>query len=273
MTRVAVVADSAVLRAGLSSLIASDPGLVLIDVRHESAFSTGLGLFDRAVWGQLTSADPDVVVWAPSRELVEQLDGAAGNVADDSAFEGAGDVRMDAQRPDTADGFDDGRVGDSRLDDTRLDDARSDGDFVTPALVVFVDVADARVAARALAAGAGAVVTRTADAAEVLAVVQAVAAGLSVLPRGLVRELLGGAFSAESATSRPVETIVSPLTPREQEVLALLAQGLANKAIAPKLGISEHTVKAHVAAIYEKLGAGNRAEAVVLAARRGLLML
>ncbi len=53
----------------------------------------------------------------------------------------------------------------------------------------------------------------------------------------------------------------------------LLAEGLANKQIAPRLGISEHTVKAHVAAVFAKLGAGTRAEAVVTAARRGLLML
>jgi DNA-binding NarL/FixJ family response regulator len=63
------------------------------------------------------------------------------------------------------------------------------------------------------------------------------------------------------------------LTPREREVLALLAEGLANKMIAPRLGISEHTVKTHVAAVYEKLHARNRAEAVVAAARQGLLLL
>jgi DNA-binding CsgD family transcriptional regulator len=65
----------------------------------------------------------------------------------------------------------------------------------------------------------------------------------------------------------------SLLTPREREVLALLAEGLPNKLIAPRLGISENTVKAHVASIYDKVGASNRAEAVVAAARLGLLML
>jgi DNA-binding NarL/FixJ family response regulator len=64
-----------------------------------------------------------------------------------------------------------------------------------------------------------------------------------------------------------------PLTARESEVLQLLAQGLANKQIAVALGISEHTVKFHVSAIYAKLGAASRTEAVSLAARRGLLVL
>ena len=60
-----------------------------------------------------------------------------------------------------------------------------------------------------------------------------------------------------------------PLTPREVDVLAQLAQGLTNKQIALALGISEHTVKYHISAIYGKLGALNRAEAVRVGVRRG----
>jgi len=63
------------------------------------------------------------------------------------------------------------------------------------------------------------------------------------------------------------------LTPREQEVLELLAEGLPNKAIAAQLGISDQTVKFHVASISAKLGATNRTEAVRIALRRGLLTL
>ena len=62
-----------------------------------------------------------------------------------------------------------------------------------------------------------------------------------------------------------------PLTAREIEVLELLAEGLSNKAIAARLGISDQTVKFHVAAITGKLGAANRTEAVRRALRRGLL--
>jgi DNA-binding NarL/FixJ family response regulator len=64
-----------------------------------------------------------------------------------------------------------------------------------------------------------------------------------------------------------------PLTAREVQVLELLAEGLPNKAIAVRLGISDQTVKFHVAAISGKLGAANRTEAVRLAVRRGLITL
>jgi DNA-binding NarL/FixJ family response regulator len=67
--------------------------------------------------------------------------------------------------------------------------------------------------------------------------------------------------------------IVEPLTTREVEVLELLAEGLANKAIAQRLGISDQTVKFHVASISGKLGAANRTDAVRRAVRRGLVTL
>jgi len=64
-----------------------------------------------------------------------------------------------------------------------------------------------------------------------------------------------------------------PLTPREVQVLELLAEGLPNKAIALRMGISDQTVKFHVAAIAGKLGAANRTDAVRRAVRRGLISL
>lgn len=71
----------------------------------------------------------------------------------------------------------------------------------------------------------------------------------------------------------PDTSLPEPLTPRELEVLTLLAEGLSNKAIARRLQISDHTVKFHVNAIMGKLQAQSRTEAVVTAARLGLLML
>jgi DNA-binding NarL/FixJ family response regulator len=69
------------------------------------------------------------------------------------------------------------------------------------------------------------------------------------------------------------EAAVEPLTPREREVLELVAEGMSNRAIAERLAISEHTVKFHVGALLGKLSAATRAELVAIALRRGLIML
>ena len=68
-------------------------------------------------------------------------------------------------------------------------------------------------------------------------------------------------------------SLIEPLTPREREVLQMLAQGRGNKEIAARLKISEHTVKFHVASILGKLGASTRTEAVSIALRRGLVLI
>lgn len=70
-----------------------------------------------------------------------------------------------------------------------------------------------------------------------------------------------------------LESLPEPLTARERQVLALLAEGLPNKGIASALDISDQTVKFHVAAIIGKLGASNRTDAVRRAVRRGLVTL
>ncbi len=99
------------------------------------------------------------------------------------------------------------------------------------------------------------------------AAVHAVAAGLAVVPaasfRGQLPELPSHALAPRT----------NELTPRERQVLELLVTGESNKRIARRLGISVPTVKFHVAAILTKLGAHGRAEAIVIAFRRGLVML
>ena len=82
------------------------------------------------------------------------------------------------------------------------------------------------------------------------------------------------AASASAAAAGDDETAFDePLTAREVQVLELLAEGLPNKAIAARLGISDQTVKFHVASIAGKLGAANRTDAVRRAVRRGLITL
>lgn len=118
----------------------------------------------------------------------------------------------------------------------------------------------------ALSAGARGLLFRDVAPATLLAALRAVARGLSVFEPAL---------SAVRTTARNASSTASPegLTPREREVLALLAEGLSNKAIANRLDISEHTAKFHVNAVLAKLGVQRRTEAVVLAARMGLVTL
>jgi DNA-binding NarL/FixJ family response regulator len=110
---------------------------------------------------------------------------------------------------------------------------------------------------------------RDASAEEVLAAVRTVANGLTVVDPTRLPELLPAAERARAASNGVGET----LTPREMEVLQLIADGLPNKTIATQLGISEHTAKFHVSSVLAKLNALSRTEAVSTAARRGLLVL
>jgi len=92
-----------------------------------------------------------------------------------------------------------------------------------------------------------------------------------IADRGLRSADLNRSINPHSAILNPQSS--DPLTPREVQVLELLAEGLPNKAIAARLGISDQTVKFHVAAISGKLGAANRTDAVRLAVRLGLITL
>jgi DNA-binding NarL/FixJ family response regulator len=110
---------------------------------------------------------------------------------------------------------------------------------------------------------------KDAGALELSRAIEAVAAGLVVAQPPLAHRLLA---PIPDTGLRPVAEDGS-LTPREHEVLQLVAEGLPNKTIARRLGISEHTVKFHLTSILTKLDASSRTEAVSLGARRGLIAL
>jgi DNA-binding NarL/FixJ family response regulator len=138
------------------------------------------------------------------------------------------------------------------------------------AFVVLVQGADLEV--EALHAGAQAILPRSAGRGEIVVAIQAVTGGLAVLPHDLVATLLNGGAPADPMPGHD-EAGGARLTPRELEVLAAMADGASNKAIARRLEISFHTAKFHVAAILEKLNADSRTEAVTRAAQLGLVML
>jgi two-component system nitrate/nitrite response regulator NarL len=150
-------------------------------------------------------------------------------------------------------------LGELGLGEPALD---SDGD----SLAVVALAPDKESAAAAWSAGARALLPRTISGAGLIAAIQAVAQGLAVIEP----ELLASGWPAGPAEAAGLS---EELTPRELQVLQLLAEGLANKAIAQRLAISEHTVKFHVNAIMGKLGAQSRTAAVVQAMRLGLVVL
>jgi len=114
----------------------------------------------------------------------------------------------------------------------------------------------------ALRAGAAGYLLKDADPAEVERAVRAVAAGESPLDPAVAGRVLRAV--------RPGSDPVAALTPREREVLGLLARGLTNRQIARELVVAEKTVKTHVSAVLAKLGVADRTQAALLAVREGL---
>ena len=200
MIKLAIAAESAVVRAGLEALAASHPGI------------------------EFAGAYPDL-------------------------------SSLEALRPDVL------------LAAYSLEDLPPPGDGHSPAIVLLTGERNPAWTREAVRLGVRALLPRDALAAQILAAVEAAASGMALVdPREL--ETLAGTASA-AAVSAETHT----LTARELEVLRLLAEGAANKNIAWKLGISDHTVKYHVASILGKLNAASRTEAVAIGVRQGLILL
>lgn len=145
-----------------------------------------------------------------------------------------------------------------------LEELELDGGEDGAALIALVP--DKEAAMAAWTAGIKGLVYREAGAERLVAAVWAVYQGLMAVEPELMISIARAGTGAEPL-------LVEDLTPREIEVLRLLAEGLSNKAIARQLNISEHTVKFHVNAIMSKLGAESRTAAVVQATRLGLIVL
>ncbi len=136
-----------------------------------------------------------------------------------------------------------------------------------PALVLLTNEEQPAWTPEALRLGVRALLPRDASQNEILAAVEAAAYGMALLDPRELEMLLSAGLPA------PASAETSSLTARELEVLRMMADGAANKIIAWKLGISEHTVKFHVASILAKLGASSRTEAVTIGIRKGLVLL
>lgn len=204
--RVLVAAETAVVRAGLETVIAQAPPLSLAGSAAPAALAE-----------RIRELQPDVVLWEHY------------NAADE------------AIEPLLASG---------------------------PMFILLTAREDAAPLVSSLHSGLRAVLPLDAAPHEIVAAIQATAEGLVVLHP----DFLASLEIADSVQPAPVTPDAS-LTPREIEVLRMLAEGLANKNIAWKLGISEHTVKFHITSIFTKLHVSSRAEAVATGMRRGLILL
>jgi two-component system, NarL family, response regulator YdfI len=136
------------------------------------------------------------------------------------------------------------------------------------AIVLLTEVSHARSISRLLRSGVRAILSRESDPDDVLSAIYAAHDGLVLLSTATAESLAAvyGDQPLEVEDEFPEE-----ITSRETDVLRMLAEGLVNKDIAARLGISEHTVKFHISSILDKLGASTRTEAVTLGIRRGLI--
>ncbi|WP_329258203.1 response regulator transcription factor [Streptomyces sp. NBC_01478] len=123
----------------------------------------------------------------------------------------------------------------------------------------------------ALAAGASGFLLKDVTAERLFDAVRVVAAGEALLAPGITRRLIAE-FARQRPRTGPAHTSLDALTPRETDVLRLLAQGLSNPELARRLHVGEETVKTHVSRILSKLGLRDRTQAVVMAYETGLVV-
>jgi DNA-binding NarL/FixJ family response regulator len=121
----------------------------------------------------------------------------------------------------------------------------------------------------ALRMGASGFLLKDAPPGDLIAAVRVVAAGDALLAPSVTRRLIEQSFKAKPALQRSAK--LDALTPREEEVLRLIARGLSNPEIAKALFVSEQTVKTHVGKVFSKLGLRDRAQAVICAYETGLI--
>jgi two-component system, NarL family, response regulator YdfI len=138
-----------------------------------------------------------------------------------------------------------------------------------PVFAVLIGTAERRDLRRLLQSGVRAILPSDSSSSEIVGALQAASNGMAVISPEFLDVLLPDSESADA----DLPTLHDPLTSRESEVLALLAEGAGNREIATKLGVSEHTAKFHVSSILSKLGATTRTEAVTRGYRLGLILI
>jgi DNA-binding NarL/FixJ family response regulator len=210
----------------------------------------------REGFGALLAAQDDIAVVGVAGNGAEAVD-LARRLAPDV-------VLMDVRMPVL-----DGLEATRRLLTTRADGAAIGGDRPRVLILTTFDLDD--YVYEALRAGASGFLLKDAPAADLVAAVRIVAAGDALLAPSITRRLIAE-FAARSRPPRARPDALSALTPRETDVLRLIARGRSNAEIAAELFVAEQTVKTHIGRILAKLQLRDRAQAVVLAYESGLIV-
>ena len=201
----------------------------------------------RAGFVKLIESEPDVRVVGEAADGLEAVEAAARTRCDI--------VLMDIRMPNL-----DG------LEATRRICAKTD----PPRVLVLTTYDLDEYVFEALKAGAGGFLLKDAPADQLLAGIRVVAAGEALLAPAVTRRLIEE-FARRPAPPPEGPPELAELTPREREILALIARGLSNSEIAANLILAESTIKSHVGSIFMKLGLRDRVQAVVLAYETGLV--
>ncbi|MBD0280754.1 MAG: response regulator transcription factor [Thermoleophilaceae bacterium] len=210
-------------------------------------------------------ADDQALVRAGFRVLVEHADGleVAGEASD-----GDEAVRLArAERPDVV-LMDIRMPGVNGIEATRR--IAAEPELAAARVIILTTFGEDRYVFEALRAGASGFLLKDVDPEDLLEAIRIVAGGESLLSPAITRRLIEAFVARPEPHSTPPEALAE-LTPREVEVLALVAGGLSNDEIAERLVLSPLTAKTHVSRILMKLGARDRAQLVMLAYESGLV--
>jgi DNA-binding NarL/FixJ family response regulator len=232
--RVLVVDDQVMIRDGLATLLSAAPDIDVVGLAGDGRVAVELA----------RKLSPDVVVMDVRMPVLDGL-AATAQIVGGQPFTGpeaCGDASATGAGPGANQG---------------------------PRVLILTTFDVDEYVYEALSAGASGFLLKDASGADLIAAVRVVAGGDALLAPSVTRRLIGD-FARRRRHERPSPQILATLTPRELDVLRLVARGLSNAEIAGELTLAEQTVKTHVGNMLTKLGLRDRTQAVVYAYENGL---